>query len=124
MSNPEYMSHCFNIPVDICRFLTETFGIMEIRGIVGDWNSVKFEIRSKETPHNNPHVHASYGEYNVSIDILTLETTGNLPSKKKKSAIKWVEDNQDYLLNKWNTIAMSSKLPMTKSALDFEKVEV
>lgn len=124
MNNPEIMSIKFNIPIDICRFLTETFGIMEIRGNVGNWNSIRFEVRSKETPHNNPHVHASYGEYNISIDIITLETIGNLPLKKKKTAIKWVEDNKEYLLTKWNTIAMSSKLPWTSSTLDFEKVEI
>lgn len=124
MSNPKIMSMQLDLPIEICEFLSETFAIMEIRGNVGEWNSVKFEIRSKETPHNNPHVHASYGEYNISIDIVSLETVGNLPSKKKKSSTKWVEDNREYLLNKWNEIAMSSKMPWTGSALEFEETTV
>lgn len=111
-----------NIPKEIEEFLKKAFMIMEVRGNVGNWNSVTFEIRTKETPHNNPHVHASYGEYSISIDIITLETTGNLPKSKYKSSVEWVKRNREYLLGKWNSIAISAKMPFTKSALDFEKI--
>ncbi|MFV0250191.1 MAG: DUF4160 domain-containing protein [Bacilli bacterium] len=124
ITNADYMAKCFDVPKDICDFLLNVFAIIEIRGNVGNWNSVKFEIRSKEAPHNNPHVHASYGEYNLSIDIMTLEIKGNLPNKKQKYAIEWVENNREYLLTKWNEIAMSSKIPLTKSALEFETINV
>lgn len=118
------MSKILNVPIEICEFLVEVFEIIEIRGNVGKWESIKFEVRSKKTPHNNPHIHASYGEYNISIDIITLETKGNLPMKKQKYAIAWVENNKEYLLNKWNEIAMSSKLPWTSSAIDFERLKI
>jgi hypothetical protein len=117
------MAKGLDCPVDICEFLMETFLIIQIRANVGNWKGISFQIRSKETPHRNPHVHASYGEFNISIDINTLETKGNLPYKKQKDAKEWVEKNKEELLGKWNNINIKEYLPYMGSSLPpLEKV--
>lgn len=106
------------LPDEIENFLLDTFEIYEIRGCVGKDNSVTFEIRPNEGKHNNPHVHARYAEYKISIDIITLSYIGDLPNKKMKSAIMWVENNREKLLNDWKNINITAVLPNTKSLLD------
>ncbi len=49
--------------------------------------------------HLPPHIHAMYGEYEVLIDIRTLEVyRGELPNKQLKKVTKFVKENQDDLL--------------------------
>ena len=124
MSNYEFFAHSFNIPIELSKFLLDLFEIYEVRGTIGNWKGIKFEIHSKETPHNNPHIHASYGEYNISVDILTLKVKGRMPTKKQKYAIEWVKQNKEYLLGKWKDIKIDSKLPFTNSALSFKEEKV
>lgn len=124
MNNYEFFAHRFNVPIEVSKFLFNLFELYEVRGIVGNWKGIKFEIRSKETPHNEPHVHASYGEFNVSIDILTLKSKGKMPLKKQKYAIEWVEQNKENLLGKWKNIKIDSKLQFTSSALSLNEEKV
>lgn len=106
------------IPDDIEKFIYDTFEIYDIRALVGKSNAVRFEIRPNEGKHYNPHVHASFAEYKISIDINTLEYKGNLPSNKKKKAIEWVKNNRDKLLHEWNDIVITKNLPLTQSKLN------
>ena len=106
------------VPDEIERFLYDIFEVYEIRGQVGFDNAVKFEIRPNEGKHYNPHVHASYSGITISIDINTLECKGNLPKNKQKSAVKWIINNRDKLLNDWNNIVITKNLPLTKSNLN------
>ena len=49
--------------------------------------------------HVPPHIHAIYGEYEALIDIRELVIiAGSLPSNKRKTAIAFVEENQDDIL--------------------------
>ena len=105
-------------PKEIFQFLDNVFEIYEIRGIVGKYNGLKFEIRTKETCHATPHVHAEYGEFEISIEIETGKIlAGNLPNKNKRLAIEWVLKNKQKLLKDWNNIAISILSNMTKSKL-------
>lgn len=107
-------------PNEIVSFLNSVFEICEIRARVGETNGIKFSVRTNEGNHVIPHVHAEYGEYQVSIAIETQEIlAGNLPKKKHAEAKKWVLDHKEELLNKWKDIAISATSAMTKSALDF-----
>lgn len=58
---------------------------------------VKMYIYSND--HVPPHIHAIYGEHEALIDIMNLTTiVGSLPSNKRKIAIRFIEENQDDLL--------------------------
>jgi Domain of unknown function (DUF4160) len=58
---------------------------------------VKMYIYSND--HVPPHIHAIYGEHEALIDIMNLTIiVGSLPSNKRKIAIRFIEENQDDLL--------------------------
>ena len=107
-----------NYPKEIISFLNTVFEIYEIRGEVGYFNGIKFEIRTSEKNHCLPHVHAEYGEFKISIEIATGKIlAGNLPNKNQKRAVNWVLENKDKLLTDWKNITISAISHMTKSKL-------
>ena len=111
------------VPPDIVSFMKQAFFLLEIRRRVGEINGLSFEVRSREQNHSVPHVHASYGEYSVSIAIedgRILE--GNLPPKREKMASEWVRKHKEKLLSDWRNYAMSATSVQTKSLLytDFD----
>ena len=74
-----------SVPQEIVVFLNKVFLLEEIRRRVGKINGITFEVRSQEQNHSIPHVHASYGEYSVSIAIEDGRImSGNLPKSMKK----------------------------------------
>lgn len=112
-----------SIPKEIVSFLTDAFFISEIRRRVGDIKGITFEVRSREQNHALPHVHASYGEYSISISIGDGRIlSGNLPRKHEKSASAWVLAHKEKLLTDWNNYAISATSMLTQSLLntDFE----
>ena len=55
---------------------------------------------------------------NISIAIDTGEVLkGNLPGKKQKIAQKWVLDNKDMLITKWNNIVVKDNWPFSNTKL-------
>lgn len=120
----DYMLKKLNIPKEIYDFILKTFQIYEVRGIITEINGIKFEVKTKEQGHNRAHIHASYGEFNISISIDNkIEVlSGKLPIKQTKQAINFVNDNIEKLRNEWNNVHINMKLPQTKSALLLEKV--
>ena len=63
-------------------------------------DSIKIYIYLRD--HNPPHFHIIYSEYEELIDIRTLTTySGSVPKKQRKKVIKWAEENEEYLNNKW-----------------------
>ena len=103
---------------EIFEFLSSVFMIIEIRASVGKENGIAFEVRTNEKNHTISHVHARYGEYNISIAIETGEVlAGNLPKKQSKLAQQWVASNQDKLKSDWSNIAISSISHMTMTGL-------
>jgi Domain of unknown function (DUF4160) len=54
-------------------------------------DSIKIDVYSRE--HLPPHFHALYAEYEILIEIKTLETyVGSLPNKQYKTVIEWASD--------------------------------
>lgn len=103
---------------EIYDFLSLVFMIIEIRASVGKENGIVFEVRTNEKNHTISHVHARYGEYNISIAIETGEVlAGNLPKQQSKLAQQWVASNQDKLKSDWLNIAISSISHMTMTGL-------
>lgn len=59
-------------------------------------------LRSKE--HMPPHIHATYGDYQITIDIITLEIIdGHMPRKGATLVLDWTELHKNELLDIWNT---------------------
>ena len=116
----DYRLGQFTAPQEIVRFLQDVFAICEIRGRVGSEKGVKFIVHSIEQNHVVPHVHAEYGEYQISIAIEDQRIlAGNLPNKQQKIAQQWVKEHREDLLSKWSTVAISAISSMTRSLLDW-----
>ena len=115
----EYLQARFTIPKEIITFIDSVFEVYEIRALAGEARGIVFEIRTKEHNHTIPHVHAVYGEYNISIAIGTGEIlSGNLPRKNRRIAVDWVLAHQNELMTKWKDIAVSAISYSTKTFLD------
>ena len=110
----------FTAPQEIVQFLHDVFAIYEIRGRIGSEKGVKFIVHTLEQNHVVPHVHAEYGEYQISIAIEDQKIlAGNLPPKQQKIAQQWVKEHREALLSKWDNIAISATSTMTQSQLDW-----
>ena len=108
------------VPAEIVAFMQQCFQIVEARGRVGTAKSVVFEVRTRETNHHTPHIHASYDKYSISIAIEDGKVlAGNLPKRQEKDAVNWVKEHREYLLGKWKDLAISAESSFTQSALDF-----
>lgn len=56
-----------------------------------------------DSEHNPPHIHASYGDYNVSIQISNcMILRGEFPSKAYNLVCEWIVIYRDELLDMWN----------------------
>ena len=52
--------------------------------------------------HSEPHIHAEYAEYQVSIAIKNGQVLeGSLPTSKMKLVQAWIEIHRDNLLADW-----------------------
>ncbi|NOR69070.1 MAG: DUF4160 domain-containing protein [Methylomarinum sp.] len=61
--------------------------------------------------HNKPHIHARYQNFKVSICIDTGDIlAGELPVKKLRLVIAWIEIHREELLADWD-IAQSGEEP-------------
>lgn len=123
MLNNEIMSKHLELPIELCEFLKKVFILIEIRTLVFEKNGIKYEVRTKEQGHNRPHIHASYGSYNVSVSIdENIEIlAGNLPKKQNKIAIDLVKENIEKFRTEWNKYHIDKVLPMTNTALIYIK---
>lgn len=62
------------------------------------FNGIKISIYNGD--HRPPHIHASYGEYEVLIVIETGQIyAGDLPTKQLKMAFDWLAINAEEALN-------------------------
>ena len=67
--------------------------------------------------HAPPHFHALYAEYEISIDIKTLEVaSGSMPSRALALLLEWAVDHRKELLEDWE-LCRQSILPKKISPL-------
>ena len=105
-------------PKEIATFIDNVFELWEIRGKIGKQDGITFIVHSNEQNHAIPHVHAQYGEYEISIAIESGEVlAGNLPKKNQKVAIEWVLSHQAKLLSDWSNYSLSAVSNMTQSMI-------
>ena len=101
-----YIEHNFNNLIKDFgshTFLYPVFDLYEQRGTVGNFKSIRFEIRPKEQGHPTAHIHAYYENLNISISLEDFSIlAGNIPHKQSKIAVEWVKNNIDFLRSKWN----------------------
>ena len=56
-------------------------------------DSIKIDLYARE--HLPPHFHAIYAEYEILIEIKTLNTyAGYLPNQQLKSVLKWAKEEK------------------------------
>ena len=60
--------------------------------------------------HSIPHVHAQYGEYELSISFDGNIIAGNLPNKQRKLVEAWVALHEDELKAAWKVYNESGEL--------------
>ena len=105
-------------PREIVSFINTTFELLETRARVGEVKGIVFQVRTNEKNHSIPHVHAKYGEYEISISIDTGEVlAGNLPPKNQKIAQDWVLKHKSQLMTEWQDLAISAIAPLTVSRI-------
>jgi hypothetical protein len=55
--------------------------------------------------HRPPHIHADYGEFSASFDILTAERIeGSLPPRQSRMVMAWIEIHREELLANWTLV--------------------
>lgn len=67
-------------------------------------NTIKFEVREKESHHNEAHFHITIrgqgsGSYRIS-DFTAIES--NIPRKVEKQLLEWAQENRQTLIDTWN----------------------
>lgn len=67
-------------------------------------NNIKFEVREKESHHNEAHFHITVrgegsGSYRIS-DFTAIET--DIPRKTEKKLLAWAQENRQTLVDTWN----------------------
>ena len=68
---------------EICRFL----------GII---------IRMYYRDHAPPHFHAEYGEYEITVEIITGVVSGKFPRRALNAVMEWYELHKEELLKDWS----------------------
>jgi hypothetical protein len=58
-------------------------------------------IRMYYRDHAPPHFHAEYGEYEITVDILTGVISGHFPKRALKAVLEWYELHKEELLEDW-----------------------
>jgi hypothetical protein len=62
--------------------------------------------------HPPPHFHADYGEYRITVDILTGVVDGRFPRRALNALMEWYELYKDRLLEDWQLA--EQHLPLKK----------
>ncbi|OAV45066.1 DUF4160 domain-containing protein [Lewinella sp. 4G2] len=63
--------------------------------------SIKIKLYYKD--HLPPHFHAQYNEFEILIEIRSLEKyAGDLPKKQLKAVLEWAAENQEALMERWD----------------------
>ena len=58
-------------------------------------------IRMYYRDHAPPHFHATYGGYDVTVEIETGVTEGRFPRRALSAVLEWFEQHQDELRENW-----------------------
>lgn len=65
-------------------------------------------IRMYYRDHAPPHFHAVYGEYEITVEILTGVVEGRFPRRALNAVTEWTQLHREELLVDWN-LAMEER---------------
>lgn len=60
--------------------------------------------------HSPPHFHAKYGEYQITVNILTGVIEGKFPKRALRHVLEWYEIHKDELIENWELCRKSQEL--------------
>jgi hypothetical protein len=64
-----------------------------------------FRITLREKDHNPPHVHLMGPDFDVVINLETLEVMdGAAPATVLRHAVGWIADNREELIQQWRAL--------------------
>jgi len=58
-------------------------------------------IRMYYRDHSPSHFHATYGDYDITVEIETGVTQGRFPRRALSAVLEWYEQHQDELRANW-----------------------
>lgn len=64
--------------------------------------------------HSPPHFHAMYGEYVITVEIVSGVINGRFPKRALRHVLEWLELHKDELLENWQLV--EEKKPLKKIA--------
>ena len=64
--------------------------------------------------HAPPHFHAVYGEYVITVEIVSGVINGRFPKRALRHVLEWLELHKDELLENWQLT--EEKKPLKKIA--------
>lgn len=67
--------------------------------------------------HAPPHFHAKYGEYEITVDILTGVVQGTFPKRALRHVLEWHELHQDELITDWE-LCRRAEMPKSIAPLE------
>jgi hypothetical protein len=75
-------------------------------------------IRVFYDDHNPPHIHASYGEYEIIVGISPIAIIkGKVPNRVRSMVLEWIALHQQELMENWE-LSQSGKSPQKLEPLD------
>lgn len=60
--------------------------------------------------HNPPHFHAQYGDYKISVDILSSVVEGRFPRRALSAVLEWLEKYREQLIEDWELASKHEQL--------------
>jgi hypothetical protein len=67
--------------------------------------------------HAPPHFHAKYGEYEITVDILTGIVAGKFPKRALRHVLEWYELHRNELIENW-TLCQKNEAPKAIEPLE------
>jgi hypothetical protein len=64
--------------------------------------------------HNPPHFHAKYGDYQITVEIVSGIINGTFPKRALSHVMEWYELHKVELLDNWNNLIKTG---------DFKKIQ-
>lgn len=70
---------------------------------VKDFGGYKITIYAED--HNPPHVHVIGSDFQAKVAIADASVfAGAIPSRWRREALDWINENRDRLMEKWNEL--------------------
>ncbi|MEY4768238.1 MAG: hypothetical protein RL637_877 [Pseudomonadota bacterium] len=64
--------------------------------------------------HVPPHFHAKYGEYEITVDILTGVVAGKFPKRALRHVLEWYELHQNELIENWELCCQAQENKLSR----------